>query len=64
MESTAAWMVARAVNGDFTKLPYVKTLGPVEQRMLQNLRHTARQISGTQETRALMRFDTHAMRIR
>ena len=52
------------VNGDFTKLRHVKTLDEAARRLLQNLEHTGRQLRGTMEIRKLMRYQTHAARIR
>ncbi len=52
------------MNGDFTKLRYVKDLSEASKRLLQNLEHTGRQLKGTMEVRKMMRFQTHAGRIR
>ena len=52
------------VRGDMTKVRYVPGLSPAAKRLLQNLEHTSRRIAGTQETRRLMRFNTHANRVR
>jgi len=52
------------VNGDLTKLKYVASLGPVARRILNNAEATTRKMSGTQETRRQMRFDTNALRLR
>ena len=52
------------VNGDFTKVKYVAGLSEAGSRILQNLEHTSRQIPGAQEVRKLMRYHTHAGRIR
>ena len=52
------------VNGDFTKLRHVKKLSEAARRLLQNLEHTGRQLKGTMEIRKLMRYQTHASRIR
>ena len=52
------------VNGDLTKLKYVPTLSPVARRILDNAEATTRKMSGTQETRRQMRFDTNALRVR
>ena len=54
----------KKVNGDFTKVKWVKGLSQAAIRLLQNIEHTSRQIPGTQEVRKLMRYDTHAGRIR
>jgi hypothetical protein len=52
------------VNGDLTKLKYVPTISPVAKRILNNAEATTRKMSGTQETRRQMRFDTNALRVR
>ena len=52
------------VNGDLTKLKYVPTLSPVAKRILNNAEATTRKMSGTQETRRQMRFDTNALRVK
>ena len=52
------------VNGDLTKLKYVPGLAPVARRILDNAEATTRKMSGTQETRRQMRFDTNAMRVK
>ena len=52
------------VNGDFTKLRHIKDLSEASKRLLQNLEHTGRQLKGTMEVRKMMRFQTHAGRIR
>ena len=54
----------RCVSGDMTKVRYVPGLSSAAQRLLQNIEHTSRRLPGTQETRRLMRFDTHGNRIR
>eukprot|EP00435_Cladocopium_sp_Y103_P052258 s774_g16.t1 len=54
----------RAVKGDVSRLPYVKNLRPAARKLLQNMRHTARAVPGTQEARRQMRFEISAMRIR
>ena len=46
------------VNGDLIKLKYVASLSGVAQRILNNAETTTRKMSGTQETRRQMRFDT------
>ena len=52
------------VRGDMTKIRFVPGLSAAAKRLLQNLEHTSRRLPGTQETRRLMRFDTHAYRVR
>ena len=52
------------VNGDFTKLRHVKSLSEAARRLVQNLEHSGRQLRGTMEIRKLMRYQTHAGRIR
>ena len=52
------------VNGDLTKLKYVASLSPVAKRILSNAEATTRMMSGTQETRRQMRFDTTALRVK
>ena len=52
------------VNGDLTKLKYVPRLSPVARRILNNAEATTRKMSGTQETRRQMRFDTNAFRVK
>lgn len=54
----------RAVNGDVSKLQYVRNLKPAARKLLRNMRHTARGLPGTQEARRQMRFEIEAMRIR
>jgi len=54
----------RSVNGDVSKLQYVKNLKPAARKLLRNMRHTARSLPGTQEARRQMRFEIEAMRIR
>ena len=54
----------RPVNGDVSKLSYVKNLGPAARKLLKNMRHIARALPGTQEARRQMRFEIGAMRIR
>ena len=54
----------QSVLGDMTKVRYVKGLSTAAQRLLTNLEHTSRRLPGTQETRRLMRFDIHALRVR
>ena len=52
------------MNGDFTKLRHVKSLSEAARRLVQNLEHSGRQLRGTMEIRKLMRYQTHAGRIR
>jgi hypothetical protein len=52
------------VNGDLTKLKYVPTISPAARRILNNAEATTRRMSGTQETRRQMRFETNAMRVK
>ena len=52
------------VNGDMTKVKWATNLNDAGKRILQNLEHTSRQIPGTMEVRKIMRFDTHAGRVR
>ena len=52
------------VNGDLTKLKYVLSLNAVARMVLNNAEATTRKMSGTQETRRQMRFDTNALRVR
>jgi hypothetical protein len=54
----------RPVNGDISKLAYVRNLRPAARKLLKNMRHTARSLPGTQEARRQMRFEIEAMRIR
>jgi hypothetical protein len=54
----------KKVSGDMTKLRYVPGLSAAARKLLQNIEHSSRRIPGTQETRRLMRFNTHAYRIR
>ena len=51
------------VRGDLSKVRYVEGLPPVAHRLLSNIEHVTRQISGTQEVRRTMRHQTHAYRI-
>ena len=53
----------RPVAGDMTKLRYAEGLSPAAQRLVLNIEHTSRNISGCQEVRRLTRFDTHANRV-
>ena len=53
----------KAVNGDVTKLAYVRNLKPAARKMLQQMRGTARAIPGTSEARRQMRFEIQAMRV-
>ena len=47
-----------------TKVRYFPGISAAAKRLLQNVEHTSRRKAGTQETRRLMRFDTHANRVR
>ena len=53
----------KAVNGDISKLPYVRGLTPAARKLVQNMRHTAQSMPGTQEARKRMRFEIEALRI-
>ena len=52
------------VNGDLTKLKYVASMTPVAKRILNNAETTTRKMSGVQETRRQMRFETNALRVK
>ena len=39
----------KAVNMDVSKLQYVRGLRPAARKLLQNMRHTAQELPGTQE---------------
>ena len=52
------------MNGDLTKVWYADNLTAAAKRLLQNIEHNTRKIPGTQEVRKLMRYQTHACRIR
>ena len=54
----------KKVKGDITKVKYARELTAAARRILQNLEHVTRNIPGTMEVRRLMRYDTHAGRIR
>ena len=54
----------KPVNGDVSKLPYVRGLGPAARKLAQSTRHTAQSMPGTQEARKRMRFEIEALRIR
>ncbi|CAK9113461.1 unnamed protein product, partial [Durusdinium trenchii] len=54
----------KPVNGDVSKLPYVRGLGPAARKLAQSMRHTAQSMPGTQEARKRMRFEIEALRIR
>ena len=54
----------KKVNGDMTKIRYAVNLTPAAKRLLQNIEHSTRKIPGTQEVRKLMRYETHAARVR
>ena len=51
------------VKGDFTKVHLVTGLPDAAKCMLKNVRAASRKIPGTDETRALMRYDTNACRV-
>eukprot|EP00973_Karenia_brevis_P023690 3264404-Karenia_brevis.AAC.1 len=51
------------VNGDMTKLRFMP-LSDAARMLLTSLEHTSRKIPGTMEVRKLMRYATHAGRIR
>ena len=52
------------VNGDLTKVRWATCLNDAGRRLLQNLEHVSSQIPGTMEIRKIMRYATHAGRIR
>eukprot|EP00438_Fugacium_kawagutii_P012955 Skav231714 [mRNA] locus=scaffold1306:362022:371836:+ [translate_table: standard] len=54
----------RAVQGDVTKLRYVRNLRPAARKLLQHMKGTAKALPGTQEARRQMRFEIGAMRVR
>ena len=54
----------KAVKGDVSKLPYVRGLTPAARKLVQNMRHTAQSMPGTQEARKRMRFEIEALRIK
>ena len=54
----------RPVKGDVAKLRYVQGLKPMARKLLNNMRHTAQGLPGTQEARKRMRFEIQATRIR
>ena len=54
----------KAVNGDISKLPYVRGLTPAARKLVQNMRHTAQSMPGTQEARKQMRFEIEALRVK
>ena len=54
----------KAVNGDISKLPYVRGLTPAARKLVQNMRNTAQSMPGTQEARKRMRFEIEALRIK
>ena len=54
----------RPVKGEVAKLRYVQGLKPMARKLLNNMRHTAQGLPGTQEARKRMRFEIQAMRIR
>ena len=47
-----------------TKLCHVPGLTEAAKRLLQNIEHVSRKITGTQEIRRLMRFDLQGYRVR
>ena len=53
----------QAVKGDFTKVHRVSWLPEAAQCMMRNIRAMTRKMSGTDETRTLMRYDTNACRV-
>ncbi|CAK0868048.1 unnamed protein product [Prorocentrum cordatum] len=52
------------VNGDMTKVRHVPGLGKGAHKLLTHIEHTSRRLSGTQEARRVMRFETNALRVR
>ena len=52
------------VNGDLTKVRWATCLTDAGRKLLQNLEYVSSQIPGTMEIRKMMRFATHAGRIR
>ena len=52
------------VNGDLTKVRWATGLTDAGRKLLQNLEYVSSQIPGTMEIRKMMRFATHAGRIR
>eukprot|EP00438_Fugacium_kawagutii_P008899 Skav215707 [mRNA] locus=scaffold2573:242958:252224:+ [translate_table: standard] len=54
----------KPVKGDVSKLPYVRGLAPAARKLVQNMRHTAQSMPGTQEARKRMRFEIEALRIK
>ena len=54
----------KPVKGDVSKLPYVRGLTPAARKLVQNMRHTAQSMPGTQEARKRMRFEIEALRIK
>ena len=54
----------QSVSGDMTKVRYVDGLSESVHILLKNIEHASRKLPGTQETRRLMRFQTHAFRIK
>ncbi len=51
-------------HGDLTKLRYAMGLTAAEKQLLKNIEHVSRTIPGTMEVRKILRFETHAGRIR
>jgi hypothetical protein len=54
----------KKVHGDLAKLKNSTALTDAGRRLLQNLEHSSRQLRGAMEVREIMRFETHAGRIR
>ena len=51
------------VDGDITKIRWVPGLSSAAYRLLHNVEHTCRRLTGTTEARHGMRYDTQAHRI-
>eukprot|EP00973_Karenia_brevis_P086138 11946561-Karenia_brevis.AAC.1 len=51
------------VNGDISKVRYVSGLSAAAKKILQRVQAITQKIAGTNETRTIMRYDTHAARI-
>eukprot|EP00973_Karenia_brevis_P094548 12423052-Karenia_brevis.AAC.1 len=47
------------VSGDISKVRYVSGLSAAAQKILQRVKAVTQKISGTNEVRAIMRYDTH-----
>ena len=54
----------KAVNGDISKLAYVRGLPPAARKLVQNMRTTAQSMPGTQKARKRMRYEIEALRIK